>query len=564
MSPIAWLPCIFGFHLFALEASGELPQPQLQAFSNSIQESREPGLIRGRVSASDSGIGVNKVLLVLRMMEARELLTARTNSHGEYEFKEVTPGRYWLRATRHGYVPQTYGQKSGGLTRGDAGTPLEVRAGETLEAIDFRLIRCAVVEGRIVDQDNDPVVGASVQLVRYRRYHGKRQFTSGGSASTDDRGQYRIFDVPPGSYYLKADFPQSRLPEGAAQPVLSLTYYPGVSSPQEASKIQVTAGEVRDIDVTMIATLGYTISGHVLGTDGRPSTEGVVLSQRVDPDDVVGNSSPSYGYMDREGRFKITKLPRGRHRLTAFSNREGKQQAASIVVDLANEDAAGVSLTLGGGAEISGRIGIEGPGSQSKRIQIQLMPESGTLRAKSFGGKPESNEVRPDSTFTISGVIEGVYRFMVNSPEDNSYVKSIRAQGQELVDESFELRNNQRLAGVEVLISTQGGQISGVVKQSDNGGLVKDAAVVLFSTDTAKRGVRRFTKTSQTDQTGSFSLRGIVPGEYAICALLNHEAGSESDPAYLNEIEKNAKRVVFENGSTLSESLTVSAAPALE
>jgi hypothetical protein len=206
-------------------------------------------------------------------------------------------------------------------------------------------------------------------------------------------------------------------------------------------------------------------------------------------------------------------------------------------------------LTLGSGAEISGRIGIEGEraGPQSKQIQIRPMPEGGTLGARSFGAGPPSSEVRPDLTFT--GVMEGAYRFMVKPPGDNSYLKSIRAQGQELSDESSELRNNQHLVGVELLISTKGGQLSGMVKQSDNGDLVKDATVVLFSTDTGKRGVMRFTKTSQTDQRGSFFLKGIVPGEYVVCALLNQESGAESDPTYLNEIEKSAKGVVFEDGS---------------
>src|SRR5690242_975664 len=130
MNTIAWLLSLRGILVLTILASAQTPQPQSQAFSKSIQETRELAIIRGRISAADSGLGVNKVLLVLRKMEAREALTARTNSRGEYEFKEVKPGRYLLRATRDGYVAQTFGQKSEGLIRGEARTPLEVRPGE--------------------------------------------------------------------------------------------------------------------------------------------------------------------------------------------------------------------------------------------------------------------------------------------------------------------------------------------------------------------------------------------------------------------------------------------------
>ena len=38
--------------------------------------------------------------------------TSQTNENGEYEIKDVKPGRYTLMVMRNGYVSQTYGQKS--------------------------------------------------------------------------------------------------------------------------------------------------------------------------------------------------------------------------------------------------------------------------------------------------------------------------------------------------------------------------------------------------------------------------------------------------------------------
>ena len=51
-------------------------------------------------------------------------------------------------------------------------------------------------------------------------------------------------------------------------------------------------------------------------------------------------------------------------------------------------------------------------------------------------------------------------------------------------------------------------------------------------------GQSRFTKTAQTDQSGRFSLEGLVPAEYRVCALTDHEPGRESELDYLISLGK--------------------------
>jgi len=58
--------------------------------------------------------------------------------------------------------------------------------------------------GRITDSGNDPLVGATVQALQTRIVDGKFSITSVGQATTNDLGKYRIFQMPPGRYYLSA------------------------------------------------------------------------------------------------------------------------------------------------------------------------------------------------------------------------------------------------------------------------------------------------------------------------------------------------------------------------
>ncbi len=71
-----------------------------------------------------------------------------------------------------------YGQKPTNLFSQTGGITLDVRAGESLNSINLKLIRGGVVEGRIVDSDNEPVARAFVQAARYASLQGKRRLVS--------------------------------------------------------------------------------------------------------------------------------------------------------------------------------------------------------------------------------------------------------------------------------------------------------------------------------------------------------------------------------------------------
>jgi hypothetical protein len=132
------------------------------------------------------------------------------------------------------------------------------------------------------------------------------------------------------------------------------------------------------------------------------------------------------------------------------------------------------------------------------------------------------------------------------------------------LDEPFEIRNGEKVTGAEIVLSADGGEVTGVVKQ-ENGEIARGATVVMFSADASRRGPRsRWTRMTQSDQQGSFRLAGVAPGEYLMCALQNHESGNESSTDYLKELEKDVTTVVVQARSRQSESLVMRPAPVLE
>ena len=72
--------------------------------------------------------------------------------------------------------------------------------GSPATAQDFR----GSIAGTISDEEGEPVAGVSVQAMSKVFNQGKSALQARGSAKTDDRGNYRLYDLPPGRYYVQA------------------------------------------------------------------------------------------------------------------------------------------------------------------------------------------------------------------------------------------------------------------------------------------------------------------------------------------------------------------------
>ncbi len=125
------------------------------------------------------------------------------------------------------------------------------------------------------------------------------------------------------------------------------------------------------------------------------------------------------------------------------------------------------------------------------------------------------------------------------------------------------MNDQDHLSGVEVHVSPDGSRISGMVQSEDGGRAVDGATVVVFAADPQQRGsYSRFTRTTQTDQAGRYSLEGLPPAEYLVCALVEHEPGRESEAEYLNGLEGDSTTIDLAAGEMSSKTLVALEAPA--
>jgi hypothetical protein len=162
------------------------------------------------VVAADSGRPVKRARVFVTAAEVPGGRGVLTDDTGTFELTELPAGRYTLTVSKSGFVSLAYGQRR----PLQAGTPLQLGDGEQLKGVEFRLPRGGVISGRIVDEDGEPVPGATVRVMRYQYMQGDRRLTPAGSGQTDDRGQYRVWGLMPGDYYVNA---LTRLPNAGGR-----------------------------------------------------------------------------------------------------------------------------------------------------------------------------------------------------------------------------------------------------------------------------------------------------------------------------------------------------------
>jgi len=128
-------------------------------------------------------------------------LLATANAEGRFQFPNVPPGEYRVYATREtGYTPAEYGQRS----PAGEGIPLVVAAGQRYSDIRLAMAPVGSISGRIVDNTGAGSEYVRIGLLREAYRDGVHSWIIAQTALTDDHGDYRLYSLPPGKYYVSA------------------------------------------------------------------------------------------------------------------------------------------------------------------------------------------------------------------------------------------------------------------------------------------------------------------------------------------------------------------------
>lgn len=535
-----------------------MPQTPRDAITS---EKKGTAVIRGRVTAIDTGRPLRRVQVRVSAAEIQENRTASTGSDGKFEIRDLPAGSYNVSLTRSGYLRLSYGQKR----PGDPPGRLELAEGQIVSDLNFTLPRMSVISGRVFDEVGEPISGVSVMPLQMRFFEGKRKLVPlGGIASTDDTGQYRLLQLEPGEYYVMATARETWESDTTPKETLSFapTYFPSVAAPSAAQRVKLAAGqEAAGTDISLIPGKVLRITGTAHSSTGAP-----LVGQMVSP----GQSfrSPT-GFMSMwgmegtkvgaDGTFTLRNLPPGEYQISVRVPPIGDAPAesATTTVTISGTDIEGLALTTSAGGQVSGRIVFDRnvkPPFPNSRVRVAGRPVNREF-VPSGPSTPDNGRVREDWSFTLTGLI-GASRLSLGTLPPGWAVKSIDQNGRDLTDTPIEFSSGERVDEVTITLTDRFPTVSGVTTNQRNAPV--DAMAIVFAEDATKwADDSRMVRAVRSDAAGVFRIRALPPGDYLAVALDYVVDGDWNDPQYLETLRTIAERVTIREGESPNLALRV-------
>ncbi|HET9283853.1 MAG TPA: carboxypeptidase regulatory-like domain-containing protein [Candidatus Angelobacter sp.] len=484
-----------------------------------------------------------------------------TDADGRFAIA-LEPGAYRLWVERQGFSRQVYGAK----TPQGSGTVLNVAAGQQMRDFDMRLVPLGAISGHVFDDDGDPVQGAGIQVLRFSYSTGHRQLIPVAGASSNDRGEYRAYDLPAGRYFLIATLrgiPMFHPPESGAlvpemQEPFAPLYYPGVLDFSSAAQITLPEGsELTDADFHLQRVRAATVRGRLLSpvenfADGQVQ---VVLAHND------GNAASSIdrasGTIDHAtGRFEFRGVAPGSYLLVASQLQNGHPLGGRVQLDVTTatpQQNANVALTSA--FDITGAVEVEqSAAAKLSNVVVRLSPSEGLA----YGPMPAS-KIASDGSIHLAGITPGIWNFMLDSLPEGLWIKSATFGEADVTRGEINISSGSR-GQLHIVLAANGAEVTGSVLED---GQPHAATVVLVPSVAEWQSSASMYRVVPAQHDGTFSFKGVRPGAYKLFAFEDVDAFAWMDPEFRKPVESLGEAISVSEGDHVTRQISPVPADAL-
>lgn len=612
MTPSAALAVALVSTLFAGQARDVGPRPA----GTAVLTGR---VVRGQDPARQP---VGRVVVTLDAGDGRGLRQTVTNDEGRFVFDQLPAGRFLLTASKVGWVTTHYGSPLPGRPPG-----VRVAVADAARVdVEIPIFPGGVIAGRITDAEGRPMARQYPWLLEHRLVGDKRllarvpfQLVGSFERSADDKGEFRLFGLPPGTYYLvvnptiasgarvttsaEVQWAMQSPGQGARQapapgPVAGYAsiYYPGTTDPSSARAIVVGPGEVREgLDFRVGFVPVARVDGTVQRGDGTPAAGATIeLDARVPLVSLEGMGRRATA--DAAGRFVFQNVPPGDYRASARASSAppaapaaagpppgrpvGGTPAQPRLLDLwghadvmvAGQDTQAVAITLAPASTISGRLSFVAtsltPPADSASIRLQFIATAALAAAitgAGTGSALHTGTVEADGTFRVAGLPPDRYLAAATWPGMRTgdgttgwWLTTIQVDGRDLGDRPIDVQPNENVSNVTLGFRDRIGAIEGVL--TDAGGRAAPGYYVLafpVERESWTTTSRRTVTPVQSGTDGRYRLVGLLPGEYYLAVVTEVKPDEAADPVLLDAIVPLAVRIKIGEGDTRRQDLKI-------
>lgn len=518
----------------------------------------KPATLQGIVVKEPGSEPVKKALIELIAESQNDAgnYTALSGNDGSFRIENIAPGRYRLFAERTGYREITkHRQRSEGRV-------VTLTAGQELKDFVIHLQAAAVIEGRITDEDGDPMAEAQVVVFRQTFVAGHTHWEQIGAERTNDLGEYRISALVSGQYFISVTPPpdfRSLIETAGNKPhdatdatgksvtyAYQTTYYPGTHERAQATPIQLHAGEDFPANFSLTQGPSLMIKGSVTNLPAGASAAITLQSRDFN---VVLNGAE----MRKDGSFEIRDVSPGAYTIIATVDNAAAPMMARQSLQVA-ENVDGMRMSLQVGATIRGRLRIESGGGirpGASQFFLLLRPAEDTEDAlSSFGLASQPAQVNADGSFEWKDVMPERYFIQLSeaSATADCFLKSVAVNGRDVSESGFNLGSGMTM--VDLVASTNGASVEGIATNAA-GDPVADAVLVAVPEGRLRRLPDHYRR-STSDQSGHFRVRGLPPGDYTIFAWESVEGEAYFNSDFIRNYEGQGKALHMSEGERVS------------
>src|SRR5215213_3953079 len=340
---LRWVVLIAVLLLTSLSTVGQVPATPETSPSKTLKT----GVITGRVVNESGQPLANAMVVVSAIGAAKPVTQTTTNREGKFEVTGLEPLSYQVSARLSAYTA---------LPRDpDSTQPTSYHIGDSVTLV---LIKGGVITGTVTTQVGEPVVRVLVYVYMTRGSNGQRLRSTGHTAErgTDDRGVYRIYGLPSGTYVVWASGGGGRYSEIADAYEMDAPTFATSSSRDTATEITVRAGEeTENVDIRYRGDPGHIVSGTVSGPEGGENMRGyhILLTS------VADGLSQSFAWAFN-GSFAFYGVDAGDYYVTGRSFPGGLWAISpSKRIKVRGADVTGIDLVTSPLSSIAGRVVLE-------------------------------------------------------------------------------------------------------------------------------------------------------------------------------------------------------------
>jgi hypothetical protein len=459
----------------------------------------------------------------------------RTDDTGAFTLALDKPGDYRVSAKKTGYIAP-------GASGGADYAEVTLTADQPAAKVRLLLARPGRLTGSVVDEDTGkPIAHLQLGAVNPARPAG---WPAAGSATTDEKGEFAIADLPPGDYEVEIrpqiDQDKRILPKFSEKDVQAVdrdferTYWPGGHGKDAAIPVTVASGAAvyaGQLPVRKVAY--YRVHVRIPPSDCKGGAKMYIaeaigsmvhaLSQTPPCDKdilVTGFSAGTYAL-----RFGVGGL------------------SASVPFSIVDKN-VDITAFLTAGFPVEGAFvpadGAKPPDFTKLRV---------ALRATGAGGLSSGPPVTADTDgkFRVENVQPLSQVAMISGIGAGNYVKEIRYNGRLLSADIVPLDDGAVTHTLTIVVDDKPATIAGSVVSRDEP-VNRPVVIARKWPLTGGMGLSGWAG-AQGDETGKFQIAGLAPGEYRVIALRTLSRDMNSGTAALERALATGQKVeVGQNG----------------